>query len=138
MTLGDDRPAELKIRRVPLDTGRENVIVISRRSKALRPEIFRGFSRVELRRDTKALLATNPLPTETEILQALRYNLCRCGAHIEIVRAAIDALPEDLATVCNDFLEAATDGRRRPSLGAAATAALRHHFESVGFLENFS
>ena len=54
------------------------------------------------------------------------------------VRAAIDALPRDLATVCNDFLEAAMDGRRRPSLGAAATAALRHHFESVGFLENFS
>ena len=54
------------------------------------------------------------------------------------VRAAIDALPRDLATVCNSFLEAATDGRRRPSLGAAATAALRHHFESVGFSENFS
>ena len=54
------------------------------------------------------------------------------------VRAAIDALPKDLATVCNDFLEAATDGRRRPSLGAAATAALRHHFESVGFSENLS
>ncbi len=54
------------------------------------------------------------------------------------VRAAIDALPGDLATVCNDFLKAATDGRRRPSLGAAATAALRHHFESVGFSENFS
>lgn len=54
------------------------------------------------------------------------------------IRAAIDALPKDLATVCNDFLEAATDGRRRPSLGAAATAALRHHFESVGFSENLS
>ena len=40
---------------------------------------------------TKALLATNPHPTETEILQALRYNLCRCGAHIEIVRAAMRA-----------------------------------------------
>src|ERR1700749_5125228 len=38
---------------------------------------------------TKALLATNPHPTETEILGALRYNLCRCGAHIEIVRAAM-------------------------------------------------
>ena len=58
MTLGDSHPAELRIRRVQLDTGRENVIVISRRSKALRPEIFRGFSRVELRRGNKALLAT--------------------------------------------------------------------------------
>ena len=54
------------------------------------------------------------------------------------VRAAIDALPKDLAAVCNDFLEAATDGRRRPSLGAAATAALRRHLASVGFSENFS
>ena len=34
-----------------------------------------------------ALLARNPHPTETEIRAALRYNLCRCGAHIEIVRA---------------------------------------------------
>src|SRR3954467_14278216 len=40
---------------------------------------------------TKALLATDPHPTETEILAALRYNLCRCGAHIEIVRAAMRA-----------------------------------------------
>jgi len=36
---------------------------------------------------TKALLMRNPHPTETEILEALRYNLCRCGAHIEIIRA---------------------------------------------------
>ncbi|MET1046444.1 MAG: thymidine phosphorylase, partial [Hyphomicrobium sp.] len=49
---------QLKTRRVNLDTGRENVVVISRRSTALRPEVFRGFSRVELRRDSKSLLAT--------------------------------------------------------------------------------
>ena len=49
---------QLKVRRVNLDTGRENVVVISRRSNALRPEVFRGFSRVELRRDSKVLLAT--------------------------------------------------------------------------------
>jgi nicotinate dehydrogenase subunit A len=36
---------------------------------------------------TKALLAHNPHPTETEIAEALRYNLCRCGAHVEIMRA---------------------------------------------------
>lgn len=54
------------------------------------------------------------------------------------VRAAVDDLPEDFATVCNDFLEAATDGRRRPTLGAAATVALRRHFESVGFSEHSS
>ena len=49
---------QLRTRRINLDTGRENVVVISRRSTALRPEVFRGFSRVELRRDVKVLLAT--------------------------------------------------------------------------------
>jgi thymidine phosphorylase len=49
---------QLKICRINLDTGRENVAVISRQSKALRPEVFRGFSRVELRTNSKVLLAT--------------------------------------------------------------------------------
>jgi nicotinate dehydrogenase subunit A len=40
---------------------------------------------------TKALLMRNPRPSETEALEALRYNLCRCGAHIEIVRAVMRA-----------------------------------------------
>jgi thymidine phosphorylase len=53
----NSRP-QLKIRRVNLDTGHENVVVISRRSKALRAEVFRGFSRVELRCNFKVLLAT--------------------------------------------------------------------------------
>ncbi|MFZ5737217.1 MAG: thymidine phosphorylase, partial [Pseudomonadota bacterium] len=48
----------LTIRRISLDTGRENVAVISRRSHALRPDVFRGFSRVELRIGDKVLLAT--------------------------------------------------------------------------------
>jgi nicotinate dehydrogenase subunit A len=39
----------------------------------------------------KALLMRTPHPSETEVLEALRYNLCRCGAHIEIVRAAMRA-----------------------------------------------
>jgi nicotinate dehydrogenase subunit A len=40
---------------------------------------------------TKALLMRTPRPSETEVLEALRYNLCRCGAHIEIMRAAMRA-----------------------------------------------
>jgi nicotinate dehydrogenase subunit A len=40
---------------------------------------------------TKALLLRNPKPSEHEVLEALRYNLCRCGAHIEILRAAMRA-----------------------------------------------
>jgi nicotinate dehydrogenase subunit A len=39
----------------------------------------------------KALLIRNSHPSETEVVEALRYNLCRCGAHIEIMRAAIRA-----------------------------------------------
>ena len=58
MNTADTSRPQLKIRRINLDTGRENVAVISRRSKALRPEVFRGFSRVELRRNSKVLLAT--------------------------------------------------------------------------------
>jgi nicotinate dehydrogenase subunit A len=40
---------------------------------------------------TKALLKRTPHPSEAEVLEALRYNLCRCGAHIEIARAALRA-----------------------------------------------
>ena len=46
---------------------------------------------------TKALLMRKPHPTEQEAIEALRYNLCRCGAHVEIIRAvmrAADALAE--------------------------------------------
>ena len=45
---------------------------------------------------TKALLKANPHPSESEILEALRYNLCRCGAHIEIIRAAMRAAGHEL------------------------------------------
>jgi nicotinate dehydrogenase subunit A len=40
---------------------------------------------------TKALLKINPRPSEDEMREALRYNLCRCGAHVEILRAAMRA-----------------------------------------------
>ena len=36
---------------------------------------------------TKALLDTNPKPTEVQNKQALAGNLCRCGTHIRILRA---------------------------------------------------
>ena len=38
-----------------------------------------------------ALLRRDPYPAEAAIAQALRYNLCRCGAHVEIMRAAVRA-----------------------------------------------
>jgi nicotinate dehydrogenase subunit A len=40
---------------------------------------------------TKALLQRTPHPSEAEIREALRHNLCRCGAHVEIMRAAMRA-----------------------------------------------
>ncbi len=40
---------------------------------------------------TKALLLRNPHPSEREAMEALRYNLCRCGAHVEIIRAVMRA-----------------------------------------------
>jgi nicotinate dehydrogenase subunit A len=39
----------------------------------------------------KALLLRSPQPSEREVIEALRYNLCRCGAHVEILRAAMRA-----------------------------------------------
>ncbi len=35
----------------------------------------------------KALLDTNPKPTEAQIREAMQKNLCRCGTHVRIVRA---------------------------------------------------
>lgn len=37
-----------------------------------------------------ALLQRNPHPSETEAREALRYNLCRCGTHVEILAAVAD------------------------------------------------
>jgi nicotinate dehydrogenase subunit A len=47
---------------------------------------------------TVALLRVTPTPAENEIREALRHNLCRCGAHEEIlasVRKAVALLTED-------------------------------------------
>jgi nicotinate dehydrogenase subunit A len=38
-----------------------------------------------------ALLARSPLPSETEIRQALDRNLCRCGSYNRVVRAVLRA-----------------------------------------------
>ena len=39
----------------------------------------------------KALLQSNPHPTENEVKQALDRHLCRCGSHNRIVRAVLRA-----------------------------------------------
>ncbi len=38
-----------------------------------------------------ALLLVNPKPAEKDVLDALEGNLCRCGAHVRIVKAVLDA-----------------------------------------------
>ncbi|TAL77421.1 MAG: (2Fe-2S)-binding protein [Burkholderiaceae bacterium] len=37
----------------------------------------------------QALLNRNPHPTEEQIRQELKYNLCRCGTHMEIMASAL-------------------------------------------------
>lgn len=37
----------------------------------------------------KAFLDVRSHPTESEVREALRYNLCRCGTHVEIIRAVM-------------------------------------------------
>ena len=46
-----------------------------------------------------ALLARNPAPSEREVRDALKYNLCRCGTHIEILRAVMRAAGTPLEKV---------------------------------------
>jgi len=38
-----------------------------------------------------AFLTRHPRPSEAEVRNALRYNLCRCGTHVEILRAVMRA-----------------------------------------------
>lgn len=49
---------KLRIRRVPLDTLRENVAVLSESCEALRPESFQAFKRLEIVHDGRVLIAT--------------------------------------------------------------------------------
>lgn len=39
----------------------------------------------------KALLASNPHPTEQEVREAIAGNLCRCTGYVNIVKAVLDA-----------------------------------------------
>jgi len=40
----------------------------------------------------QALLNRNPRPSEADLRRELKHNLCRCGAHIEILEAAQHAV----------------------------------------------
>ncbi len=43
----------------------------------------------------KALLTTNPHPTEHEVREAISGNLCRCTGYVNIVKAILDAADQD-------------------------------------------
>jgi hypothetical protein len=74
---------------------------------------------------TKALLERDPHPSVETICRELSRNLCRCGTHVEIVRA-VQRAAELLATqklvletadkeasACRDRTSASIDARRR-------------------------
>ena len=56
-----------------------------------------SYNPAEMVMTAKALLDRNPNPSDGEIRQELAYNLCRCGTHVEIlkaVRRAAESLKE--------------------------------------------
>lgn len=55
--------------------------VISRHSTALRPEVFRGFSRVELRSNSKVLLATVLLTDDDDLVGPNELGLAEPAFH---------------------------------------------------------
>ncbi len=65
---GNESRPSLKISRVPVDTGRENVAFVSRRSPALKPEVFQAFSRIELRSGDRMLIATLVISDDEALL----------------------------------------------------------------------
>src|SRR6188472_1591840 len=101
----DSSRPPLRVRRISLDTGRENVVVISRHSSALRPDVFRGFSRVELRTGSKVLLATLLITDDDALVgpdeiglsePAFRRFAEPAGSHVTVSPAAS---PESLDAV---------------------------------------
>jgi len=53
-----------------------------------------GFCTPGMIMNAYSLLLRNPQPTRDEIVKDMEYNLCRCGAHIRIIRAIESAAAE--------------------------------------------
>ena len=53
-----------------------------------------GFCTPGMINSTRALLATNPVPTDQEIRQGLAGNICRCTGYVNIVKAVRQAAAE--------------------------------------------
>jgi thymidine phosphorylase len=122
MTASDPSRQPLRIRPVNLDTGRENVVVISRQSKALRAEIFRGFSRVELRCNSRVLLATLLITDDDTVVGPHEIGLSQ-PAYRRFAEAA-GTLATVLPATPPDSLEAVRAKIRGQALSAAAIGAI--------------
>ncbi|WP_322516157.1 (2Fe-2S)-binding protein [Rhodopseudomonas palustris] len=61
---------------------------------------------------TVSFLARNPAPTLEQVREALRYNLCRCGTHVEIMRAVMAAAGLTAIDADPDTSDATSGGRR--------------------------
>ena len=53
-----------------------------------------GFCTPGMIMNAYSLLKRNPQPSRQEIIEDMEYNLCRCGAHIRIIRAIESAAQE--------------------------------------------
>jgi aerobic-type carbon monoxide dehydrogenase small subunit (CoxS/CutS family) len=53
-----------------------------------------GFCTPGMIMNAYSLLLRNPQPTRDEIVKDMEYNLCRCGAHLRIIRAIESAAAE--------------------------------------------
>ena len=53
-----------------------------------------GFCTSGMIMTSHSFLAGNPQPTRDQIIAGLDYNLCRCGAHVRIVKAVEEAAEE--------------------------------------------
>ena len=75
---------------------------------------------------TVALLRRCPLPTDAQIREALSHNLCRCGAHVEILQAvhlAAQRLAEAQAAGATRSGMASGPGPTEPPTRPAQSAA---------------
>jgi nicotinate dehydrogenase subunit A len=78
---------------------------------------------------TKALLDNDPDPDDAAIKDALRFNLCRCGTHIEIIKAVKRAavLVRLAAAELAELAEVTVDARSAP-----ASQAVSHEVGQLG------
>jgi thymidine phosphorylase len=104
----------LKAKPLPLDTFRENVVILARYSRVLRPERLRGSRKVEVRLNDRALLATTIIaeeslvaPDEIGVPEPLLHRLgARPGDLLQVSPARP---PESLSAIRGKLAGAALD-----------------------------